>query len=259
MDETEKLDATFRDAILLLQERNIPVVTAQATVGAKSDVLWLDYELEGDFIGNLARTLDACPPRLVAACRAVDGDDEECSLLLIGSPSIGIRFGIPIDAEDDDHEVIGNDVDPSFRVEAESRATRLLDRISDRITGGGPRIEPSERGKIRLQVEQDLKAVPDADPLTLQIATERSFLAVEQITTELTRLHRLEFSDRAHEIAADILRERPNASKMNATALRPIVFDHLRKLDRECATQRSGEPVIRAILQAAKAAVPELF
>lgn len=256
MKTLEIVDSAYSKALTLCDERKIPVVAAQTTIGASGAVVWLDVDSEHDVLAAVEHVITTCAVRFVAASAAVDDDPEERSFVFIGEPVIGLRFGVEVDFDEEDDKASVPDADMAV---AEGAAVELLSVISDQVSHSKNGLEPSERVKIHQQIERALTSSSVKDGQVLRIARSRMFSLADEVAEEIRRVHRMRFAENAESIADEILKSLPNALRMNATALRPLVHDHLRKVDRECATQRAGEPVVQAILTRAKAPKLGLF
>ncbi|MFE4197583.1 hypothetical protein ACFRJ9_17105 [Paenarthrobacter sp. NPDC056912] len=247
MENLSDVEHAYLRALDLLVEREVPVINAQVSVGAPGAVVWLDVDLEVDVLEAALRVIDTCAVRFVAASAAVDGDEEERSLVFVGDVLIGLRFGVEVDDDDDFEQVSGFDA-----ATVEDEVLKLSASVIERVSSF-PGVEPSNFARIQQLVDEAFAEFAAGDERMDRVARSRASALVYEIAEEIRRRHRRGFADRAEEIADSILASRPNVLSMNLTALRPLVHDYLRTLDHECATQRAGEPVVQALRAKAKA------
>lgn len=258
MDDLAAVVAAYDRVVDLIRASGVPVINAQASIGEPSTTLWLDVISEEHLLTAASTILETCAVSLVAACPAVDEDEdeEERSIILIGTPVIGLRFGVPA-VDELDYSGVHND-DDGDTVELEETVNALRRAVTNDVASTAG-VEPSNSARVHQLLESAITTHGEGDERAQRKVRSEIHLVSYEVEREIRRLHQRAFAHDASAIANTIITEDPTVLSMNKTTLRPHVYEHLRRIDHECATQRAGEPVVLAIGARAKAPKEGLF
>lgn len=254
MEDRAGVEAAFSRVLDWFRDHNVAVVDAQVSDGEACPVLWLDVASSDGLLDAVVRIVQTCAVRFVAVAQAPAGDETERSVLLVGDPLIGLRFGTDLDDDLEDSDDYGDLDEVEVEETVASLSAAVLAQVAS-TTG----VEPSNVAKIEKLLAGAIADADVDDERVRRLVSSQIFSMRWQIGVEIKRRHQKKFAHQASQIAEAIVADDSEVLSKPMSTLRLLVHDHLLEVDHECATKAAGEPIVQALKAMAKAPRPGLF